>query len=160
MKAVPVLAATIQLSQAAADGCQSATSLERRHAAQVRADCPPVRLLEFLCSEAGTAVDRAAEQVRGSGSGLGLGSHAATARGQGVWRSNCCQASSDAPDPCRAASIYYPCSRLVEMLGSCTFIAPKSERLRAAVADCRVKNTRPLTLTRVLLYNLECSRDP
>ena len=74
MKAVPVLAATIQLSQAAADGCQSATSLERRHAAQVRADCPPVRLLEFLCSEAGTAVDRAAEQVRGSGSGVGLGS--------------------------------------------------------------------------------------
>ena len=32
-------------------------------AGQVRADCPPMRLLEFLCSEAGTAVDRAAEQV-------------------------------------------------------------------------------------------------
>jgi len=31
--------------------------------AQVRADCPPMRLLEFLGSEAGTAVDRAAEQA-------------------------------------------------------------------------------------------------
>ena len=33
-------------------------------AAQVRADCPPRRLLEFLCSEAGSAVDAAAEQAR------------------------------------------------------------------------------------------------
>lgn len=36
---------------------------QKKSIAQVRADCPPGRLLEFLSSESGTAVDRAAEQV-------------------------------------------------------------------------------------------------
>lgn len=55
---------TSQCSVAAAIEAASAGALSQPLCApQVRADCPPARLLEFLCSEAGAAVDRAAEQV-------------------------------------------------------------------------------------------------